>query len=552
MNYLIYGIIFYALLVGFRYFLIFQRLLGLTLQYPDYKLKGEDEFPDYLKNLFQAPAQELEPLGFQFCTYLELEEIDVGNKRWGILLYHPDFLTFARVTTSALPAPGNLVNLDFNTFFEDGVLLLTLNGLAHGIIEEIPATIVQDPYAIALEEQWRSHQAKLEQLLPEKTPKSLSPETFIELSESHEAAYLNSLLVSQQIVRQPERELFDLTVGTALKTAIKVGRGSVKQGELLKKRAARATHGKRDRIDIPPEVEVEAFHYLDLWEKRRARKGAKLGILLVSLVLFVAAAKVLFDLKTIAILLLVLLFHELGHFFAMRLFGYQDTSIFFLPLFGAAASGRKENATPSEQAIVLLAGPVPGLLLGAGLAIVLQNKLLQFPGAWDVVIWLVALNSLNLLPLLPLDGGRVVNLLLFSRNPYTDVLFKIFTVSLLAIAGLGLGDPILIPLALLIAFSIPNSFRSAKILRQLQQQSFPTNEPDSLLLSIFRALQTSGYKSVQFAQKYRLVKEIAQRYREPRASWLTRLSLLALYLLCLFGGLLLIGATFWLNANPQR
>ena len=49
----------------------------------------------------------------------------------------------------------------------------------------------------------------------------------------------------------------------------------------------------------------------------------------------------------------------------MRWFDYRDTTIFFIPFLGAAATGRKDKPTLGEEMIILLAGPMPGLFLGA-------------------------------------------------------------------------------------------------------------------------------------------------------------------------------------------
>ena len=39
----------------------------------------------------------------------------------------------------------------------------------------------------------------------------------------------------------------------------------------------------------------------------------------------------------------VILFHELGHFAGMKLFGYRDVKMFFIPFLGAAVSGRRDR-----------------------------------------------------------------------------------------------------------------------------------------------------------------------------------------------------------------
>jgi len=151
----------------------------------------------------------------------------------------------------------------------------------------------------------------------------------------------------------------------------------------------------------------------------------------VSGVLWAVAALIFFEPVDLVWLALVLLIHEGGHLLAMRAFGYQDTRIFFLPFFGAAASGRPAGEElPWQRAIILLAGPVPGLLLGAGL-IVSQVLAGLEPSMFAVM--LVAVNLFNLLPVAPLDGGRVVLLLVPSQR--LQHVLKL--ASGLALVGLG-------------------------------------------------------------------------------------------------------------------
>src|SRR5882757_83029 len=60
----------------------------------------------------------------------------------------------------------------------------------------------------------------------------------------------------------------------------------------------------------------------------------------------------------------VVVFHELGHFLAMKLYNYTDLGIFFIPLLGAYASGTKREVSQTQSAIIILAGPVPGIIIG--------------------------------------------------------------------------------------------------------------------------------------------------------------------------------------------
>jgi Zn-dependent protease len=121
---------------------------------------------------------------------------------------------------------------------------------------------------------------------------------------------------------------------------------------------------------------------------------------------------------TIALLVVALFVHEGGHWLAMRAFGYRDTRIFFIPFFGAVTAGRKLGAPGWQECIVLLMGPTPGIVLGIALLMLAHPA----PGSPIRVAasTLLVLNTVNLLPLSALDGGRLMNRLLFSRHPLLE------------------------------------------------------------------------------------------------------------------------------------
>src|SRR6267154_5633785 len=68
--------------------------------------------------------------------------------------------------------------------------------------------------------------------------------------------------------------------------------------------------------------------------------------------------------KILLLITAIVMFHELGHFFAMKYFRYSDLGIFFIPLLGAYVSGSKREVSQKQSAIILLAGPLPGIILG--------------------------------------------------------------------------------------------------------------------------------------------------------------------------------------------
>jgi Zn-dependent protease len=140
----------------------------------------------------------------------------------------------------------------------------------------------------------------------------------------------------------------------------------------------------------------------------------------------------------LAVLIGVLLFHELGHYAGMRLFGYGDVRMFFIPFFGAAVSGRPRGAAAWKEGVVLLLGPLPGIVL----AFVLARRGLsdQSPTAstlHQLAIMLVSINAFNLLPLAGLDGARLLQHVLFSRRRWLEIGFQLCAA--LATGGVALA-----------------------------------------------------------------------------------------------------------------
>jgi Zn-dependent protease len=136
-------------------------------------------------------------------------------------------------------------------------------------------------------------------------------------------------------------------------------------------------------------------------------------LLVASFILFLLVTDPEASLTHLLILAGVLAFHEAGHAVAMRGFGYSDVRVFFIPFFGAATSGRRNAGPAWREGIVLLLGPVPGIVLGVALAVAAGDRSSALGYAAST---LVMVNGFNLLPVLPLDGGRLFELVIFGRH----------------------------------------------------------------------------------------------------------------------------------------
>ena len=187
---------------------------------------------------------------------------------------------------------------------------------------------------------------------------------------------------------------------------------------------------------INPEMISAADIEAELNRPDRGKRTTSQTILVLVLSLGVFAATGLLNATwvSVAILVAVLFIHESGHWIGMKLLGYSNLQMFFIPFFGAAVSGKETNASGERRAIVSLLGPAPGIILGIICGIIYikcRNPiLLQFGYI------LVIINAFNLLPIYPLDGGRFMETVVFSRHPTVEIVFKV--IAALALAGLAL------------------------------------------------------------------------------------------------------------------
>ena len=113
------------------------------------------------------------------------------------------------------------------------------------------------------------------------------------------------------------------------------------------------------------------------------------------------------------------LVHELGHALVAEAMGWPSEIVLYLGG-GLAISQRYSRRTPWREIAVALAGPFAGFGL-FGLTVAVQwilnrNQLLMHPYRFEVFFDLVWINLywglVNLLPVLPLDGGQVCRSLL--------------------------------------------------------------------------------------------------------------------------------------------
>ncbi len=149
-----------------------------------------------------------------------------------------------------------------------------------------------------------------------------------------------------------------------------------------------------------------------------AKLGAKAKLLLVALPklkLFTTSGSMLVSIVAYQLIfgwafsvgfVLLLLLHELGHVFQLRREGVKASAPMFIPFLGAVISAKSMGDDAGAEARVGLAGPILGsiaTLVPVGIWLATGSHF------WQALAFIgFFINLFNLLPILPLDGGRAM------------------------------------------------------------------------------------------------------------------------------------------------
>lgn len=120
----------------------------------------------------------------------------------------------------------------------------------------------------------------------------------------------------------------------------------------------------------------------------------------------------------IYILLLIIFIHEFGHFFISNLINIKANKIIIYPFGGLTIYDSDLNLNTNKELISLLGG-ITFQLLFYFLVVIIHNNNLMTHNVFNIIKRInIILISFNFLPILPLDGGRLLNILLDKIFPY--------------------------------------------------------------------------------------------------------------------------------------
>jgi len=123
--------------------------------------------------------------------------------------------------------------------------------------------------------------------------------------------------------------------------------------------------------------------------------------------------------KEFSYVFIIIIVHELGHLFASLIFKWNLDKIAVYPFGGCVKFSEKVNRPIKEELIILLSGPFFQIIFFYLVYILSINGIgLSYRNILIFESYHYTLLLFNLLPIYPLDGGRILNLILNYFFPY--------------------------------------------------------------------------------------------------------------------------------------
>jgi len=494
----------------------FLMFLYYKFQVPEYHFSHKDEIDIQVLRLFEPYEKYLLSQGFEYKYALKHKSMIVGSDIVICRLYYCHEAQGIHAFLETTPYKGSLdpVRLSFDTIYKSKKICTTENGVAH-FTPVIPKDIYfYDHYLASWENVLETH-IEDRAIDGEKVERQcLDREGLLAYISYSEKMYIDAMVEKNIAIRI--KNGYRYRASFALwKFSKKSLEGYHRFSKILKNKA----EGPESIEVSTREAQTEGLlMQMEQVHKSRGSNQVKKRWFLISLFAFVVLFSIFgFSFSDVLILLLVLLVHELGHFLAMRYFGYTDTNILFLP-FGAVTTGIKTKRTAFEEYIVSLMGPLPGILIGIGIMVyqaISAHGIIGSESYLDTYAMMsLLINYVNLLPIYPLDGGRILHTLLLLRYPKAQFYFYLIGLLVLVGAMLWMQDPILLIFVAIMALGLKQSYLISELLQTLfkrnEQEDIDADTVASTLMSEKRFYKESLASKAQIAQQALMLVDIVK------------------------------------------
>ena len=151
---------------------------------------------------------------------------------------------------------------------------------------------------------------------------------------------------------------------------------------------------------------------------------------------------------------LIIIVHELGHILMGVLFKWKIDKVIILPFGALTVFNEDLNRKTNEEAWIVIMGPI--------FQIVFTFFLYELINESDILYYSGSILCFNLLPIFPLDGSKILNLILNKMVSFKRSHVLIIVISLIVIGILVLESNINLLLCLIIIFLLLRIFLFVK------------------------------------------------------------------------------------------
>lgn len=217
----------------------------------------------------------------------------------------------------------------------------------------------------------------------------------------------------------------------------------------------------------------------------------------------------------------IVFFHELGHYIAARYFKWRIHKIILWAFGGIMVTDEYESRSIKEELIVTIAGPLQHIIIFFLLLLLHYFKLFSLYVFEQAMFFNTIILFFNLLPIYPLDGGKILKVMVsymlpFRRSTQIVLLFSFILCVLFIIAQIVVF-PFTLTAMLIIVFLMVEIYKHWKheyftfirfLLHRLHNGQFTKNvKPiyvtnDERLIDLFNQFKRNIYYYIYITPDY--------------------------------------------------
>lgn len=137
--------------------------------------------------------------------------------------------------------------------------------------------------------------------------------------------------------------------------------------------------------------------------------------------------------KNIILIYLIVIFHELGHLFIIKLLKYEVLKIDIYPMGGVTKVNKKINTSITHELLISMFGIIFQVILALIFMILYNGNLVSLNTYNLFKVYNKTIMIFNMLPIIPLDGYIFLRSILEMVFPYKKSFYLSFIISIISI-----------------------------------------------------------------------------------------------------------------------